>query len=162
MGALASADVAAADAAALADGLLAALASIRRATRLVGRPAGFSELTRAQLDLVLLVRRRPGVSVADAAAELRLAPNTVSTLVRQLTRGGFPARSSHPADRRVARLELTDETARKVARFRDRRVALLASGVAELRPADRRRLEAAVAVLARLAERLPELAEPGA
>jgi DNA-binding MarR family transcriptional regulator len=67
-----------------------------------------------------------------------------------------------PADRRVARLELTDETARKVGGFRDRRVALVASAIAELRPADRRRLEAAVPVLAGLAERLPDLVDPRA
>jgi hypothetical protein len=32
-----------------------------------------------QVELVRVVRRLPGVSVADAAAELRPAPNTVST-----------------------------------------------------------------------------------
>jgi hypothetical protein len=50
----------------------------------------------------------------------------------------------------------------KVGRFRDRRVALLASGIAELRPADRRRLDAAVSILSRVAGRLPDLAEPDA
>jgi DNA-binding MarR family transcriptional regulator len=146
-------------ASATADGLFSAFASIRRSARLAGRPAELANLTGAQLDLVRLVRREPGVSVAEAAAVLRLAANTVSTLVRQLTDAGLLLRRADPSDRRVARLELTAETAREVGRFRDRRVALLAAAVAELGPSDRRRLEAALPVLGRLAERLPALLE---
>jgi DNA-binding MarR family transcriptional regulator len=135
------------------------MAALRRGTRLAGRPAELSELTGAQLDLLRLVRRRPGVSVADAAAELRLAPNTVSTLVRRLKDAGLLLRHADRTDRRVARLELSPETAREVERFRDRRIALLASAIAELPPAERRRLEAASPILGRLAARLPDLAE---
>jgi len=150
------------DGSALADALLSTMASIRRSGRLLGRPAELAELTGAQLDLVRLVRRRPGVSVAEAAAELRLAANTVSTLVGQLTESRVLVRRVDRADRRVARLELTPAIARKVGLFRDRRVALLTEAIVELRPAERRRLEAAADVLGRLAERLPELAEPDA
>jgi DNA-binding MarR family transcriptional regulator len=150
------------DSAALADELIVTMASIRRSGRLAGRPAELAELTGAQLDLIRLVRRRPGISVAEAASELQVAANTVSTLVRQLTGAGLLVRLADPADRRVARLELTTETARRVEGFRDRRVALLASAIDELRPGDRRRLEAAAAVLARVADRLPDLVEPDA
>jgi len=150
------------DASEIADELFAAMTSIRLAARLVGRPPEFADVTGAQLDLVRLVRRRPRISVAEAAAELGLAPNTVSTLVRQLSDAGLLLRRVDRSDRRVARLELTRETSRKVERFRDRRIALLASAIAELRPADRRRLDAAVPVLGRLGARLPELVEPGA
>ena len=79
------------------------MAAIRRSGRLVGRPPELSELTGAQLDLVRLVGRRPAVSVAQAAAELRLAANTVSTLVRQLTDAGLLLRRVDPVDRRIAR-----------------------------------------------------------
>jgi len=147
------------DSSVVADELLSAMAALRRGTRLAGRPAELSELTGAQLDLLRLVRRRPGVSVADAAAELRLAPNTVSTLVRRLKDAGLLLRHADRTDRRVARLELSPETALEVERFRDRRIALLASAIAELRPAERRRLEGASAILGRLAARLPDLAE---
>jgi DNA-binding MarR family transcriptional regulator len=144
---------------ALADRLISTMASIRRSGRLVGRPVELAELTGAQLDLVRLVRRRPGISVAEAAAELRVAPNTVSTLVRQLTNSGMLVRSTDRVDRRVARLELTPEMTEKVGRFRDRRVALLASAFAELPPIDRRRLETAVELLQNVAQRLPDLVE---
>ena len=142
---------------ALAAELLAGFGSIRRSGRLAGRPAELSALTGAQLELVRLLRRRPGISVARAAAELRLAPNTISTLVRQLTEAGLVVRRADSADRRIAHLDLTPDTRRDVDRFRDRRIALLASAIAELPSDDRLRLCEAAGVLARIAERLPEL-----
>ncbi len=150
------------DDSALADELLSTMAAIRRSGRLVGRPTELAELSGAQLSLVRLVRRRPGVSVAEAAAELQLAANTVSTLVRQLTDAGLLVRRVDGVDRRVARLELTPDMAQKVGDFRDRRVALLALGIAELRLADRRRLEVAASILSRVAMRLPDMVEADA
>ncbi len=142
---------------ALADELLATMASIRRSGRLVaGRPVELSALTGSQVDLVRLVRRRPGVSVTQAAEELRLAANTVSTLVRQLTDAGLLIRRADDSDRRVARLELTAPMQRKVDALRDRRVAMLSAAMAQLPPADRRRLVGALDVLGRLAGRLPD------
>ena len=153
-------DVAAGDAIglpALADELLATMASIRRSGRLVaGRPVELSALTGSQVDLVRLVRRRPGVSVTQAAEELRLAANTVSTLVRQLTDAGLLMRTADDSDRRVARLELTAAMQRKVDALRDRRVAMLTAAMAQLSPADQRRLVGALGVLGRLAGRLPD------
>src|ERR1700689_5709826 len=85
--------------------LLEALAAIRRAIRRrVGRPAELSVLTGAQLEVVRLLRREPGVSIADAAARLRVAPNTVSTLVGQLADAGVLERRSDEAARGRARL----------------------------------------------------------
>jgi DNA-binding MarR family transcriptional regulator len=143
----------------LADELLSAMASIRRSARLVAaRPAELSALTGSQLDLVRLVRRRPGTSVSEAADELRVAGNTVSTLIRQLTVAGLLIRTTDPFDRRIARLELTGEMQRSVSAFRDRRVAVLATAMYELPPGDRERLEDAVEVIGRLAGRLPDRA----
>ena len=142
---------------ALADDLLAAVGAIRRSGRSVAtRPVELSALTGAQLDLVRLVRRRPGVSVTRAADELGLAGNTVSTLVRQLTDAGMLIRRADDSDRRVARLELTDEMERTVGALRDRRVAVLSAGITALSPADQARLADAVDVLRTLAETLSE------
>src|SRR6185437_8234753 len=65
--------------------LLDALGAFRRTLRRhVGAP--FSPpLTSAQVELVRVVRREPGTSVAEAAEKLGVAPNTVSTLVGQLS-----------------------------------------------------------------------------
>jgi DNA-binding MarR family transcriptional regulator len=117
----------------VADQTLTAMASLRRATRRRAlRPEELSSLTGAQLELVRLVRRRPAISVAEAALELTLAPNTVSTLVRQLCELGFLVRSIDPSDRRVARLDLRPEIRRKVDAWRDRRVDVLASAISGL------------------------------
>lgn len=135
----------------LADELLSAMSAIRRSgRRLAGRPDELSALTGSQLELVKLVRRRPGVSVTEAADALHLVPNTVSTLVRQLCDLGFLVRRRDESDGRVARLELTEEMGRKVGAFRDRKSAVLVDAIQQLSVADRRRLRAMTYVLTKL------------
>jgi DNA-binding MarR family transcriptional regulator len=139
----------------IADELLTAMASIRRSGRRhAGRPVELSSLTGAQLELARLVRRRPGVSIAEAAQELRLAPNTVSTLVGQLTEAGLLLRRVDESDRRVARLELSADIRRKIDAWRDRRVVALDAAIGGLSRRDQRGLVDAVPTLARLAEQL--------
>lgn len=145
------------ESAAFADQLLATIGAIRRAgRRQSGRPDELSALSGAQLELVRLLRRRPGVSVAEAASELRLAANTVSTLVGELSEAGLLVRSVDRADRRVARLDLAPEMRRTVERWRDRRVDALAAAYERLSAAERRRLAAALPCLDRLAGALEE------
>jgi DNA-binding MarR family transcriptional regulator len=137
----------------LATELLGATGSLRRALRHeVGRPAGLSSLSGAQLELARLVARRPAVSVADAARELRVAPNTVSTLVRQLTEAGVLIRRADTGDRRVARLELVPSVRESVESWRDRRAVALAAAVEQLSDEERHALEASIEVLSRLAD----------
>lgn len=141
----------------LADGLLSSMASIRRSgRRRGGRPHELSALTQSQLELVRLVRRLPNVSVTRAAEELHLAPNSVSTLVRQLTDAGMLIRTADDADRRVARLDLTVEMRRKVGAFRDRRVALLVEAMQRLSPAEQRQLRGALGIVQRLSKELQQ------
>jgi DNA-binding MarR family transcriptional regulator len=139
----------------VADQLVAQTARIRRAGRRYGgRAAEPSLLTGAQLELVQLVRRRPGVSVAEAASELGLAANTVSTLVRQLSEMGLLLRRVSDTDRRMARLELSAEISNRVGAWRDRRVMSLAAEIAELPGDEQRLLARAVELLARVADGL--------
>jgi DNA-binding MarR family transcriptional regulator len=138
-----------------AEELLDALAVFRRALRRASRrPQELTLLTGAQLELVRLLRRRPGMSVADAARELRVAPNTVSTLVSRLLAAGVIVKEQDPRDRRVARLDLSPRARRSVEAWRDRRFELLDDALANLSPVDARRLSAARAPLERLAELL--------
>lgn len=139
----------------VADDLLQAMARVRRANRRHGgRPVELSSLTGAQLELVRLLRRRPGASVVEAASELRLAPNTVSTLLRQLTQVGLVSRNVDSSDRRVARLELASDIARKVDAWRDRRVVAVSDAIGRLPRREVRCLSDAVAALGLLAEQL--------
>jgi DNA-binding MarR family transcriptional regulator len=140
----------------LADELLAGVGAFRRGLRHTGPDWPFGPLTGAQAELLRLVRREPGISVAAAAAGLRLAANTVSTLVSQLSQAGLLVRTPDPADRRVARLELTDATRDQLGRWRDGRVHALADALGDL-PAEKRRLLAdAVPVLAALTRTLDD------
>jgi DNA-binding MarR family transcriptional regulator len=136
-----------------ADELLVAMAAIRRAGRQRGgRPRELAALTSAQLELVRLLRRQPGLCVAEAAQELHLAPNTVSTLVRELAAEGVVERRVDEADRRVARLDLVPEMRRKLERWRDERVLTLASAIDQLPRSDRRALLRALPLLDALAD----------
>ena len=65
-------------------------------------------LPEAQVELLLLVRAEPGISGKEAARRLGTAPNTISTLVRDLVDAGLLDRERDPADRRVVRLRLTE------------------------------------------------------
>jgi DNA-binding MarR family transcriptional regulator len=132
----------------------------RRARRVVGRPWPMETLSNAQVELVRLVRRRPGISVTEAATDLGLAANTVSTLVRQLTDAGLLRRLADADDRRVARLQLTAPAQRRVEQWRDRRTGLVAEAIAGLPVADRRALARAVPVIARLAALLQDETTP--
>jgi DNA-binding MarR family transcriptional regulator len=141
----------------LAEDLLAGLAAVRRTLRRFRtRPVELSALTGAQTELVRLLRRRPGVSIADAAAELHLAANTVSTLVGQLTESGVVVRAVDDLDRRIARLDLEPGIRRKVDEWRDRRTLAVAHALAELSDAQRRRLADAIPLLGEVAARLEQ------
>jgi DNA-binding MarR family transcriptional regulator len=136
-----------------ADDLLGAMASLRRALRRrPGRPRELSELTGSELELVRLVRRRPGLSVAETARELGLAANTVSTLVGRLTASGVLVRAVDEIDRRSARLDLSPAVRRRVEDWRDRRTETLDAALGNLTPEEQQAVEAALPVLARLAE----------
>ncbi len=144
----------------LAEELFDAVGALRRQTRRhAGRPWPIDMLAGNQVELVRLVRRQPDISVAEAAADLGFAPNTVSTLVRQLTDMGLLKRDADPADRRVARLRLTAAATRRVARWRDRRTSLAARALDELSAEDRAALAAAVPVIVRLTAALAEASE---
>lgn len=134
---------------------MARIGAVRRAVRrAVGGAATAVPLTGAQSELMRLVRRRPGISVAEAAGELSLAANTVSTLVGQLMDAEVLERRADPADRRIARLRLTPEASRRVSAWRDRRAAVVGAAIDELTGADRAAIEAALPAFARLSELL--------
>jgi DNA-binding MarR family transcriptional regulator len=141
----------------VADELVTALSAVRRATRRSSsRPVELSSLTSAQLELARVVRRNPGISIAGAAEAMRLAPNTVSTLVGDLVSAGLLLRRTDPHDRRVAQLELTAAWKQKIDVWRDRRVAAVDAAIRRLTPHERRRLERALPALARLAAELEQ------
>jgi DNA-binding MarR family transcriptional regulator len=123
--------------------------------------AGLTEprLRGAQVELLRLVDERPGVRVSEAADELYLAGNTVSTLVNQLVEAGLLRRETAPDDRRAALLRLTPEAVRRLRQWQERRGALMREQMARLPDEDRAALTAAVPALRRLAQGLREEAK---
>ena len=128
----------------------------RRLNRRVRAGMDSDPLPEAQLEILRLVNRRPGIRVHDVAAELGLASNTVSTLVHRLTDTGFVDRLSDAGDGRVARLRLRPVAEVRLQRWRDRRGEILAARLAELGSADREALTRALPVLERIVDSLDE------
>jgi DNA-binding MarR family transcriptional regulator len=135
--------------------LLTAISQVHRMARRAVRQAwGQDPLPPAQSELLRLAASMPGITVADAAQELRLAPNTVSTLVGRLTAAGLLTRSRDAQDARVALLTVTDAARQRLTQWRDLRADLAGQALARLSPADRRALTAALPALLRLAEEM--------
>jgi DNA-binding MarR family transcriptional regulator len=145
----------AAAAAAAAAELFTAISVIRRTARRAARQAWTQQpLPPAQSELLRLAAARPGITVADAAQDLRLAPNTVSTLVGRLTEAGLLVRERGAPDGRTALLTATEKARQRLAEFRDLRADLAGRALARLPEQDQKALAAAVPALLRLAERM--------
>ncbi len=135
------------------DALLSAISLVHRmARRAVRQSWQHDPLPPAQSELLRLAASKPGITVADAAQELRLAPNTVSTLVGKLTAAGLLVRNRDEQDARVALLTITDAARERLEQWRDLRADLAGQALAGLSAGDRRALAAALPALLRLAE----------
>jgi DNA-binding MarR family transcriptional regulator len=137
--------------------LLEAIGAVRRITRRAVRTSVHDPLPPARSELLRLAARRPGIGVAEAAAELRLAPNSVSTMVSKLTEDGLLHRGRVATDGRSVRLTITDKGAARIDQWQDIRVDLAGRAIDRLTVADRRVLMAAIPALTRLAEQMEEL-----
>ena len=134
---------------------LAALSAVRRTARRATRQTWSADpLPVAQGELLRLVLAQPGISVAEAAAELRLAPNTVSTLVGRLVAQGLLTRHRGLSDGRSVFLAVTAKAHKRIAGYRDLRAELTQAAMAQLTPEDVTALANAVPAMQRLATRL--------
>ncbi|MFF4507916.1 MarR family winged helix-turn-helix transcriptional regulator [Streptomyces sp. NPDC001401] len=141
------------------DELIDALIGVQRLVRRNLRPQIAPQLRGAEVELLRLVVTRPGIGISDAAKDLYLAGNSVSTLVNQLSRQGYLVRETDPADRRAARLMPTPAAEARLAEWRKRRAELVRGGLSRLDDPDREALRAAIPALRRLADTLHEEAE---
>jgi DNA-binding MarR family transcriptional regulator len=135
----------------LAEGLMPAVVALRRAVRRRTRERiDLPALPPAQVELLRAVQDSPGIGVAAVARRLRLAENSVSTLVRTAVADGHLRRTPDPADRRAARLELTETAHERLRRWRAARTDVVGAALARLDPADHAALEVALPALHRL------------
>ena len=134
------------------------MGAVRRVARRAVRTSVHADpLPPARSELLRLAARRPGIGVAEAAAELHLAPNSVSTMVSKLAEDGLLNRDRVASDGRSVRLSVTEAGAARVEQWRDIRTDLAGRAIDLLAPADRQALVAAIPALSRLAERMEEL-----
>jgi DNA-binding MarR family transcriptional regulator len=104
-------------------------------------------VTARQATLLWLVKRSPGLSLAELAAEEGISPPALSGHVDRLERAGFLERVRSTEDRRRVGLRLTDEGVKLMRRIRARRTTWLAERLQRLEPAERERVQAAVPAL---------------
>jgi DNA-binding MarR family transcriptional regulator len=138
--------------------LLTAVGAIRRVARRAVRNSSTAQaLPPARSELLRLAARRPGISVAEAAQEMRLAPNSVSTMVSQLTADGLLSRGRASSDGRTVRLTLTTAGTERIAQWQDIRTDVAGRALGQLNEADRQAIRAAIPALTRLAEQMEAL-----
>ena len=107
-------------------------------------------ITARQATLMWLVKRGPGLSLAELAAEEGISPPAMSGHVDRLERAGLIERVRSSDDRRRVGLRLTDDGQKLLRRVRARRTTWLADRLRALDPAELDAIEAAVPALARL------------
>ena len=125
--------------------LLRLARGLRRETEQLG-------VTASQATLLWLVKRSPGLSLAELAAEEGISPPALSGHIDRLERAGLIERQRLSEDRRRVGLRLTDEGERLLRRVRARRTTWLAGRLGSLTPDELETIAAAVPALRRLVE----------
>jgi DNA-binding MarR family transcriptional regulator len=137
--------------------LMTVIAGIRRVVRRqVGQAMRSLALPPAQVELLLVVEREPGIGVAAAARALHLAGNSVSALVNQLSSANLLRRDTDQSDRRAARLYLTPKASSRLTQWRDARADLVGAALKRLDPTDQEHIEQALGALGRLLDQVGE------
>ena len=109
-------------------------------------------VTARQATLLWLVKRSPGLSLAELAAEEGISPPALSGHVDRLERARLLERTRSSGDRRRVGLRLTDEGERLMRSVRARRTTWLAGRLRNLDEADLEAISAALPALLRLVE----------
>lgn len=145
---------------AVSESLMPAVGAVRRLLRRLAGPfvanAPF-EVSTSQREVLLVVGKHTGRSVAEIAHELGLAPNSVSTIVTQLVGAGLLVRETDPQDRRIGRLALTPAAQEAVDAVRARRRGVLHEALDRLSPRQLADLAAGIDAMEALADELRTL-----
>ena len=129
------------------------VARLRRAMRRAWRVEDEGNpLSVAQLELLTSLQENPGARPSQIARALRLAPNSVTTLVNGLQRLGLVARAEGTNDRRTVRLTLTATGEERVRRWQAINAGIVRYAVAELGEDSRNALTGLLPALRELVE----------
>lgn len=141
-------------------GLADVVAQLRRAMRRAARTADpANTLSVAQLELLSCLADNPGARPGQLARQLRLAPNSVTTLLNGLQTRGLVTRASGSDDRRTVAVSLTLPGAHAVQHWQATNAAILRTAAAGLHPGWQHLLTAARPALRELATAIDRLAD---
>ncbi|HEY7104915.1 MAG TPA: MarR family transcriptional regulator [Acidimicrobiia bacterium] len=134
---------------AVAARLRLANARLARRVRQESMSAG-DDLTASRLAALGTIESLGPITLGDLAEAEQVQPPSMTRIVARLEETGLARRVVDPADRRVARVEITDAGRQTLARSRTRKAAFLAKRVARLSAEDRATLAAALPILEQL------------
>jgi DNA-binding MarR family transcriptional regulator len=116
---------------------------LRKETEQVG-------ITARQATLLWLIRRSPGLSLAELAAEEGISPPALSGHIDRLESAGLVERVRSSKDRRRVGLRLTEKGSQLLRRVRARRTTWLAERMRSLDPQELEAIEIALPSLHRI------------
>jgi DNA-binding MarR family transcriptional regulator len=143
-----------AEVAELASHLRLALARLNRRIRQQAAAAG-EELTASSQAALASIERVGPITLGELAAVEQVQPPSMTRIVARLDEWGYVTRVVDPADRRVARVAITDSGRELLARSRTRKDAYLAQRVAQLSASEQALLARALPLLERLQDDAP-------
>lgn len=136
----------------LAGGLQRALSSVFNVLRRVGPPALASELTMAQLSILLTLLDHGPIRMTELAARERVRTPTVTVAVRRLEKVGRVTRAEDPSDRRAVLVNITPQGRDEHCAALESRCAALSQLLDLLSEDELQSLARALGPLQRLAE----------
>ena len=108
------------------------------------------DLTATQASALATISRRQPLTVGDLAKAEHVSSPMITNVVKGLEEAGLVRKDVDTVDRRVSRLTITTEGARRLERSRTRKNAWLAKRLRSLNDHELAALEAAIPVLERL------------
>jgi DNA-binding MarR family transcriptional regulator len=125
------------------------LAVLRLSRRLRQEAAG--DVTPSQLSALSVLSARGELTLGELASIERIAPPSMTRIAARLEARGLLERRSDATDRRIARVAVSKEGYKFLDETRTRRDAYLSGRLQDFSVEERRIIEAAVPLLARLA-----------
>jgi DNA-binding MarR family transcriptional regulator len=123
--------------------------TVMRLARRLRQEAG-GDITLSQFSALATVERQGPISLKDLAEVERITPPSMTRISSCLEERSLVVRTADAADRRVARLAITDLGLLLLEKTRSRRDAYLADQLQALSPDDRSVLDRALPILQRL------------